>query len=381
MSSSNLKDTFIEDLSSKNGDDTERSESDRSNSSIDSKNGSIENEQMKSLDMYRKKSQNKSGGLGLGLGLGLSSSVAATSLENVKSRSIAGVRKRNMPNSSRSKRSKSINRKSSDFIVEIDKDTVGNLPKIPSAKAPSHHRRTSFFNTFHSESRANSETIPAANPYDFDGLAEALNEHISTTQAQLQCSPYTLSFIDDVDEAFYTEFTVALQLRTWLWMGVIGIFAIGNGFNDLSINSIVGAMQALMAFTLPQVPSMNELYLIIMVYVPLGAIVSFAYLANDVIVSKYLPLLSFFYVLISGPVFIIGRALLIQTQSTIFALSPIYITILYCSTYFFELRYIYSVAIALISLAGWFTLAIASWNWELGSPTMANNVRYKIPAF
>lgn len=137
-----------------------------------------------------------------------------------------------------------------------------------------------------------------------------------------------------------------------------------------------GAMQTLMAFTLTPTPSANEWFLIPMVYLPLVSTSLFAYFAREDTVAKYLPLLSLLYVFISGPVFIIGRAWLIQTQATVFALSPIYITILYCSTYFFELRYIYSVGIALISLAAWFSLAVASWKWQLASDEVSHH--YKI---
>lgn len=70
-------------------------------------------------------------------------------------------------------------------------------------------------------------TPVTSNPYDFDGLANALTDHISSTQAQLQCSPYTLSFLDEIDEEFYTDFTVALRLKSWIWMSCLGVLFIG----------------------------------------------------------------------------------------------------------------------------------------------------------
>ena len=151
-----------------------------------------------------------------------------TALKLAKSKSCSNslnyaARKRTISDSRRALNSKrALNR---DFAGTIDEDSEGSFSRIPTNH--SHHRKTSFFNTIRTESRKPTAS-PAASLYDFDGLADALNEHISTTQAQLQCSPYTLSFADETDEAFYIEFTVSHSLKAWLWMGILGIFVMGN---------------------------------------------------------------------------------------------------------------------------------------------------------
>ncbi|KAJ3304808.1 cGMP-inhibited 3',5'-cyclic phosphodiesterase B [Kappamyces sp. JEL0829] len=197
--------------------------------------------------------------------------------------------------------------------------------------------------------------LSGVEPRDRDAhlsLSTALSQHISETQKQIQCSAYSLAFLDYVDEDLYTSFMGNRVLKSWISLGCLAV-------------CLLLALQIVMAFTLTPAVSSLEFYLIPLVYFPLVAIISVVYFNPSAFVIRNLQILTFFFILFAGPVFIIGRAWLMQNDFVAFVVSPIYITILYCSSYFLGLRFVYSVGIALLSVTTWFVLATLSWKYEM----------------
>ena len=228
-------------------------------------------------------------------------------------------------------------------------------------RATSTHRRTSFFNTstppysLPAEATKSLSSIHENITQDqldedayIQGLSVALAEHISATQKQMSCSPYTLSFLDEIDEEFYREFTASIVLQSWMVKGIMGIL-------------LLMLIQLVMSFTLLPTPTVREFYFIPMVYIPMFAIVAFVYFSDDEFVCNHLQPISVLYILFAGPVFLIGRSWLIADQFNNYVLSPVYVTILFCSAYFLQIRYIYSLVIAFLSIVTWFALSTLSW--------------------
>ena len=145
----------------------------------------------------------------------------------------------------------------------------------------------------------------------------------------------------------------SINLRHWSWLSAIGII-------------LLIVLQIVMSETLPG--SALEWYLVPIVYVPLALMtLSVAYFQESIL--KWLQPISMLYVIFAGPVFIISRAWLLNNQFEPFTLSPLYITIIFCSCYYLGLRFVYSAGVALIAIAAWFAWATPSWRWQLENQT------------
>lgn len=160
----------------------------------------------------------------------------------------------------------------------------------------------------------------------------------------------TLEFIDRVDQELYQEFIAMSLLENWIF------------YRSIEVIFLI-LLQITMAFTFLTITNpLWEFYTVFIVYFPLLMITLAVKWARKPLIFNHIQKLLFTYILFCGPVLFLGRAWLMADQFIVFLISPCYITVLYSFCYFLGLRFVYAVAVAILSTAAWFTLAILTWN-------------------
>ena len=179
-----------------------------------------------------------------------------------------------------------------------------------------------------------------------ESLSSALKNHYQSTLQQLQVSPYFLNFLDPIDEEMYNEFETTLIMDNWVLKRISGI-------------SLIAILQILLAITIPS--TQNELYMLLIVYLPLTSIALIVYYCPRNFINSHLQKLLCLYVIIYGPVFFCARAWLVDQVFIAYLIAPVYMSVVYGSNYALGLRFVYTVIVAIVSTASWFILASFAW--------------------